>query len=88
MPLQSRFKKPATPAAPALPAVVPFSGPRLLTPKQAAEYIGHSVDLVREMIASREISYVPKGNGKERSHVLIDRLDLDKWIEKSKVAAA
>ena len=86
MSLQSRFKKSA--AAPASSAVVPFSGPRLLTLKQAADYIGHSVDLVREMVAARELPHVPKGSGKERSHVLVDRLDLDKWVEKNKVAAA
>jgi excisionase family DNA binding protein len=83
MSLQARFKKP-----PILAAVVPFTGPRLLTLKQAAEYIGHSVDLVREMVANREIPYIPKGDGEKRQHVLIDRLDLDRWVEKKKVGAA
>jgi excisionase family DNA binding protein len=86
MAIQSRFKKPAAPAS--FATVVPFSGPRLLTLKQAAEYIGHSVDLVREMVVSRELPHILKGSGKERSHVLIDRLDLDNWVEKNKVRAA
>jgi excisionase family DNA binding protein len=84
MSLQARFKKPQ----PAPAAVVPFSGPRLLTLKQAAEYIGHSVALVRDMVACHEIPHVPKGNGEKRVHVLIDRLDLDRWVEKKKVGAA
>ena len=66
---------------------IPFSGPRLLTLKQAATYIGHSVDLVREKVESREIPHVPKGKGEKRTHVLIDRVDLDRWIEKNEVGA-
>jgi len=59
-----------------------------LTPKQAAEYIGHSVDLVREMAAKREIPHVPKGNGEQRTHYLIDRFGLDRWVKKNKVATS
>ena len=76
MSLQARFKKSVVPS----PTVIPFAGPRLLTLKQAAEYINHSVDLVRDMVASGELPHVPKGGGKERTHFVIDRLDLDKWI--------
>lgn len=85
MSIQARFKKPKqqTPVT-----VIPFSGPRLLTLKEAAAYIGHSVDLVRDLVASKEIPHVPKGNGEQRIHVLIDRIDLDTWIEKTKVRAA
>ena len=50
--------------------------------------IGYSVDLVRDMAACHEIPHVPKGNGEKRVHVLIDRLDLDRWVEKKKVGAA
>ena len=82
MSLQNRFKKNPAPVA------VSFSGPRLLTLKQAAEYIGHSVDLVREMVNSRELPHIPKGRGEERNHVLVDRLDLDRWVEKKKVGVA
>jgi excisionase family DNA binding protein len=84
MSLQARFRKPQ----PSPVTVIPFSGPRLLRLKQAAEYIGHSVDLMKEMVDKREIPYVPKGNGEKRKHVLIDRLDLDRWVEKNKVGAA
>ena len=81
MSLQSRFKKSALPS----PTVIPFAGPRLLTLKQAAEYINHSVDLVRDMVASRELPHIQKGGGKKRPHFVIDRLDLDKWIETKKL---
>jgi excisionase family DNA binding protein len=80
MSLLSRFKKPLHSSV-----VIQLKSPCLLTPKQAALYIGHSVDLVREMVAKREIPHVPKGNGEQRTHYLIDRLDLDRWVEKSKV---
>ena len=73
MSLLSRFKKPLQASV-----VIQLNGPRLLTLKQVAEYIGHSVDLVREMVAKREISHVPKGHGEQRTHYLIDRLDLDR----------
>jgi len=64
MSLLSRFKKPLHSSV-----VIQLNGPRLLTPKQAAEYIGHSVDLVREMVAKREIPHVPKGNGEQRTPI-------------------
>ena len=80
MSLLSRFKKPLHSSV-----VIQLKSPCLLTPKQAAEHIGHSVDLVREMVARREIPHVPKGNGEQRTHYLIDRLDLDRWVENSKV---
>ncbi len=82
MSLQSRFKKPA------IANVVPFSGPRLMSPEKAAEYIGHSVDLVYDMIRDGEIPYVKKGNGTKRTQYVIDRLDLDKWIESKKESNA
>jgi excisionase family DNA binding protein len=77
MSLQERFKK----AAP--PTVVPFTGSRLLTLKEAAQYISHCYDFMRDMVNRGEIPYVPKGDQK-----LVDRLDLDKWIEKNKVGVA
>jgi excisionase family DNA binding protein len=78
MSLQSRFKKPVQPAV-----VIQFNGPRLLTLKEAAQYISHCYDFMRDMVNSGEIPYVPKGDQK-----LVDRLDLDKWIEKNKVGVA
>jgi excisionase family DNA binding protein len=83
MSLQSRFNKPRHSSV-----VIQLNGPRLLTLKQAAQYIGHSVDLVREMVAKREIPHVPKGHGEQRTHYLIDRLDLDRWVEKNKVGTS
>ena len=80
MSLLSRFKKPLHSSV-----VIQLKSPCLLTPKQATGYIGHSVNLVREMVAKREIPHVPKGNGEQRTHYLIDRLDLDRWVENSKV---
>ncbi len=81
MSLQSRFKKPAV-----TPCVVPFLGPRMLSPEKAAEYICVSVDIVYEMLRDRKIAYVPKGkNGQQYT---IDRCDLDIWIEKNKVGIA
>jgi excisionase family DNA binding protein len=82
MSLQRRYKKSAVSPT----AVVTFSGPRLFTIKQAADYIGHSVDLVREMIAKGELPHVPKGSGNARVHKLLDRHDLDIWVERNKVA--
>jgi excisionase family DNA binding protein len=83
MSLQSRFKKPPQPSV-----VIQFSGARLFTLKQAADYICHSVDLVRDMVEHGELPHVKKGEGEQRTHYLIDRLDLDKWIEKNKVGVA
>ena len=53
--------------------------PRLLTAKQAAEYIGRSEQAVRHLIFQRELPVVLKGRC-----VRIDRIDLDRWIEKNK----
>jgi hypothetical protein len=36
------------------------------------------------MVEVRDIPHVPKGEGTKRQHVLIDRLDLDRWIDKQK----
>ncbi len=81
MSLQQRFKKPSV-----TPSIVPFLGPRMLSPEKAAEYIGVSVDIMYEMLRDRKIPYVPKGkNGQQYT---IDRCDLDRWIDKSKVGIA
>ncbi len=73
MSLQARFKKPA------IANVVPFSGPRLMSPEKAAEYISRSLDVMYEMIESGEVPFVRNGR-----RYTIDRLDLDRWIEKNK----
>jgi excisionase family DNA binding protein len=84
MSLQSRFKKPPQPA----PSPIPFTGPRLLSLRASASYLGLSVDLIRKLVDSREIPHVPKGSGEKRQHVLLDRHDLDAWIQKSKRGVA
>jgi excisionase family DNA binding protein len=46
-------------------------------------YLSMSTDVVRDMIQHRRIPYVQNGR-----RYLIDRLDLDRYIEKAKVGAA
>ncbi len=53
--------------------------PRLLTAKQAGEYIGRSEQAVRHLIFQRDIPTVRTGR-----NVRIDRKDLDRWIENNK----
>ena len=52
---------------------------RLMTAKQAAEYIGRSEQAVRHLIFQRDIPVVRNGRC-----VRIDRKDLDTWIENNK----
>jgi excisionase family DNA binding protein len=73
MSIQQRFKKNLEPIAPEM---------RLLSPKQAAVYIGMSIDVIRDLIKDRRISYVRNGR-----LYLIDRRDLDAWIERRKIKA-
>jgi excisionase family DNA binding protein len=76
MPIQKRFKKPVVP-------VVAINGPRLLSLKDAAVYLGAHLWAVRQMVRGRELPYVQIG----RKH-LIDRLDLDQYIEEIKIGVA
>jgi excisionase family DNA binding protein len=73
MALQKRFKKPAVP-------IVAISGPRLLSIKDAATYLGARVWAIRQLVRNREIPYVPVGRGFK-----IDKIDLDRWIERQKI---
>ncbi len=73
MPIQKRFKKPIAP-------VVAISGPRLLSVKDAATYLGAHMWAIRQMVRNRELPYVQIG----RKH-LIDKVDLDKFVEKNKI---
>jgi excisionase family DNA binding protein len=76
MSLQAGFKKPAPqPQA----AIIPFVGPRLMSPEKAADYIGRSLDVMYEMIHGGEIPFVRNGR-----LYTIDRVDLDKWIDAHK----
>jgi len=53
---------------------------RLLTIKEAAEYLGRSVDSMRELLYSHELKCIQKGKGK----IWIDMRDLDEWIDANK----
>jgi excisionase family DNA binding protein len=57
---------------------------QMMSPKEVADYLGQSVDLIYEKIKSGELPFVPKGNGNRKLYT-IDRYDLDKLIEKNKV---
>jgi excisionase family DNA binding protein len=72
MPLQKRFKKPE-------PIAIER---RLLSPKQAATYLNISITIVRRMILNRTIPYLRNGR-----RYLVDRIDLDRWIERRKISA-
>ena len=79
MSLQNRFKKSSVVTA---TSVVPFVGPRLLRIKPAAAYLSLGVGTLRKMVKDRSIPHIPEGN-----KILIDRLDLDRFIERRKVGA-
>jgi excisionase family DNA binding protein len=57
-----------------------FPLPRLLTVKDAAQYIGRSEQAVQHLIHRRELVVVRKGR-----RVHLDRADLDRWIEANKM---
>lgn len=52
---------------------------RLLTAKEAGEYIGRSEQAVRHLIFQRDIPVVRNGRC-----IRIDRADLDRWTENHK----
>lgn len=72
MTLQSRFKKPEQPNVER----------RLLSPAQAAKYLNFGVKIVYRMVNQRLIPHVRNGN-----RFLIDRVDLDRLIERRKIRA-
>jgi excisionase family DNA binding protein len=76
MPIQQRFQK--AKAGPS--AVTPINSPRLLSPKAAAVYLSMSVDVVRKLMKNGTIRHVRNGR-----RYLIDRVDLDRHIEKVKL---
>lgn len=59
--------------------------PRLLDIDDAARYLAMSDKAVRELIMAGELHYIQKVPG--RSPYLLDRVDLDEWIMRSKVRA-
>ena len=52
---------------------------RLMTVKEAAEYIARSEQAVRHLIFKRDLPAIRTGR-----HVRIDRKDLDRWIEQNR----
>jgi excisionase family DNA binding protein len=74
MPILRRFKKPVVSPQPI------SAGPRLLSIKDAAAYLGASVWAIRQMLRNRRLPYVPVGRGFK-----IDKIDLDRWIERQKI---
>jgi excisionase family DNA binding protein len=59
--------------------------PRLLDIDDAARYLSMSDKGVRQLIANGELPYIQRIRG--RSPYLIDRIELDKWIERNKTSA-
>jgi excisionase family DNA binding protein len=55
---------------------------RGLTVQEAAKYLSTTVPAIRQLIYRRELAFVKIG----KRHI-IDRQDLDKWIEKRKHVA-
>jgi excisionase family DNA binding protein len=56
------------------------SEPRLLSQQEAARYLGISYWTVRDLVFRREIPIVKIGR-----RVLVDRLDLDAYLDRSKI---
>ena len=52
---------------------------RLYSIKEASVYLGRTVWAVREMIWAGKISYIKDGR-----RILVDILDMEKWIEQNK----
>ncbi|MGA9808734.1 MAG: helix-turn-helix domain-containing protein [Candidatus Sulfotelmatobacter sp.] len=58
--------------------------PRLLRLKDAAEYLSMGTKMLRHLINSGKLSYVQLGTN---SPFLVDRRDLDEFIERHKIGA-
>jgi hypothetical protein len=82
--LQSRFKKPKCDPTLASPKHVTLGWPRWMDLETASEYCSHSVDLLREAIANKELPAVLKGKGEQRCHYILDMFDIDEWLERKK----
>lgn len=54
---------------------------RLFTVNEAAVYLGKGTDSIRQMIYSKTIPVIQKG---DRGKVYLDRFDLDQWIQRNK----
>jgi excisionase family DNA binding protein len=69
------------------------SGPRLLDLKAAATYLGLSYWTVRDLVIAGRLPSVKipcprSGDGRSIRRILVDRHDLDAFIEQSKEIAA
>lgn len=53
--------------------------PRLLTVKEAAQYLARSEQAIRHLIFQRDMPVVRSGR-----NVRLDRRDLDRWIENNR----
>ena len=76
MAIQKRFKK-------SIPPATPIAGPRLLSLKDSATYLGAHLWAIRQMVRNQELPYVQIGR-----KFLIDRIDLDRFVERNKVGVA
>ena len=54
--------------------------PRLLSQQEAAHYLGISYWTVRDLVFRRDIPFIKIGR-----RVLVDRLDLNAYLERSKI---
>lgn len=54
--------------------------PRLLSQQEAAGYLGISYWTLRDLVFRRELPFVKIGR-----RVLVDRLDLDAYLDRSKI---
>jgi excisionase family DNA binding protein len=64
------------------PAQIP---PRLLDITDSARYLAVSDKVIRELIVNGELPFIQRIPG--RSPYLLDRIELDKWIERNKRTA-
>lgn len=56
---------------------------RLLTPAEAAEYLGRTEDAIRQMVHRRQVPFVKTGK-----LLRFDIRDLNEWINERKVKAS
>ena len=61
--------------------------PGLRTVKQAAEYLGISVDVMRKMIWANKISYINLNKGGSNIQARFTRQHLEDFLKKSEVKA-
>lgn len=60
----------------------------LLSPKEAAEFLGLGVDVFREFVKRGELRFINLGLGKKRIHRMYDKADLIEFIARRKEVEA